>query len=106
MNLTLPGRMLFLSADPRKIERQLNGANLSLAEASPLRDDVSTDEITPTTVLTNFDERLGRYPYVGFKAGDRRPFGTDSLKRAGFCVTVAGKRYGKGYRGNRFAYAS
>jgi 3-isopropylmalate/(R)-2-methylmalate dehydratase large subunit len=94
--LALSGRVLYLSTDPRKIESQLDGANLALAEATPLRDDVSTDEITPTTVLTNFDERLGRYPYVGFKAGDQRPFGTDSVKHAGFCVTVAGKRYGKG----------
>ena len=94
--LTLSGRLLFLSAEADRVDAQLRGADLALAEAGPLRSDVSTDEITPVPVLTNYDERLGRYPYAGFKAGDRRPIGTDAVKQGGFCVTVAGKRYGKG----------
>ncbi|MBV6306939.1 3-isopropylmalate dehydratase [Candidimonas humi] len=90
------GRILYLSQDPACIEAQLAGADLSLAEAMPLRDDVSTDEITPVTVMFTYDERLGRYPYVGFKAGERLPIGPDAVRNGGFCVTVAGKRYGKG----------
>src|SRR6185295_4024189 len=35
-------------------------------------------------------------PYLGLKAGDQRPIGTDAIRNGGFCVTVAGKRYGKG----------
>jgi 3-isopropylmalate/(R)-2-methylmalate dehydratase large subunit len=95
---TLPpgGRILMLSADPALLEAQLAGADLTLDEAGALRDDVSTDEITPLTVMTVFDERLGRYPYVGLKAGDRCPIGTDAVRRGGFTVTVAGRRYGKG----------
>ncbi|NRF66033.1 3-isopropylmalate dehydratase [Aquincola sp. S2] len=94
--LELPGRILFLSADPLLVERQLAGADLALDAARPLRDDISTDEITPIRVLTLFDERLGRCPYVGFKAGDRCPIGTDAVRAGGFSVTVAGSRYGKG----------
>ncbi|HRP95647.1 MAG TPA: aconitase family protein [Rhodocyclaceae bacterium] len=94
--LVLSGRILFLSTDPEIIERQLNGQRVSLAEAGALRDDVSTDEITPMSVLTRYDERLGRHPYAGLKAGERTPIGTDAIRAGGFCVTVAGKRYGKG----------
>jgi 3-isopropylmalate/(R)-2-methylmalate dehydratase large subunit len=94
--LELAGRILFLSADPEIVDQQLKGRDLALVEAGTLRDDISTDEITPVRVLTVWDERLGRYPYVGFKAGERYPIGTDAVKNGGFTVTVAGKRYGKG----------
>ena len=90
------GRILYLCADPARIDAQLAGTDLAPAEVGALRDDVSTDEITPLTVMTVFDERLGRHPYVGLKAGDRLPIGTDAVRRGGFRVTVAGKRYGKG----------
>jgi hypothetical protein len=43
-----------------------------------------------------FDRRLGGFPYTGFKAGDRRPIGVDAVRNGGFCVSVAGKGYGKG----------
>ncbi len=48
---------------------------MTRAAAGPLRDNVSTDEITPVTVMLTYDERLGQYPYVGFKAGERMPIG-------------------------------
>ena len=57
--LELSGRILFLCADPGLIDRQLTGANLSLAQAGTLRDDVSTDEISPVNILVYFDE-IGR----------------------------------------------
>jgi 3-isopropylmalate/(R)-2-methylmalate dehydratase large subunit len=98
--LDLNGRVLFLCTDPALMQRQLAGENLSLAEAGTLRVDVSTDEITPMSVLTHYDERLGRYPYVGVRAGmhtpTHTPIGTDAVRNGGFCVTVAGSRYGKG----------
>jgi 3-isopropylmalate/(R)-2-methylmalate dehydratase large subunit len=90
------GRILFLSAVPERVTQQLAGADLTLEEALPLRDDISTDEITPVTVMMTYDERLGRYPYVGFRAGDVRPIAMDTIKNGGFGVTVAGARYGKG----------
>ncbi|WP_321797802.1 aconitase family protein [Caballeronia sp. J97] len=95
-NLDVSGRILFLGADPATVERQLAGEDLTLDEAGTLRDDVSTDEITPISVLTRFDERLGQCPYVGFHAGGRNPVGHDAVRAGRFQVTVAGNRYGKG----------
>ncbi len=94
--LTGTARILFLSADAAAVERQLEGQASSLDEAAPLRDDVSTDEITPVPILTHFDETLGRYPYTGLVASGRRPIATDAVLKGGFNVVVAGKRYGKG----------
>src|SRR6185369_16706035 len=72
------------------------GQRLTLGEARPLRDDVSTDEITPVPVLVHFDATLGRYPYTGFKTDGLQPIARDAIRDAGFEVVVAGKRYGKG----------
>ncbi|MEM5440054.1 aconitase family protein [Paraburkholderia diazotrophica] len=94
--LELTGRILFLCQDPERVERQLDGLDLTEAAAGALRDDVSTDEITPMSVLTRFDERLGRFPYLGFRTGGRNPIGPDAIRNGRFCVTVAGNRYGKG----------
>src|SRR5437899_9156133 len=94
--LKLNSRILFLSADARVVEAQLGGADLELSDAGTLRDDVSTDEITPVAACVYFDRRLGSYPYTGFKAGDRRPMRIDAVRDGGFGVTVAGSRYGKG----------
>lgn len=92
----LTGRVLYLSDAPALIDAQLAGQDLTRANAGTLRDNVSTDEITPVTVMLTYDERLGEFPYVGFKAGDRRPIGNHAVRNGGFQVTVAGKRYGKG----------
>ena len=90
------GRILFLSAKAEAIQRQLAGEDLSLADCVPFRDSVSTDEITPTTIMLTYDERLGRYAYLGFEAGGTLPIGVDAVRKGGFGVTVGGKRYGKG----------
>ena len=92
----ITGRILFLSADPLVMDAQLAGADLELVQAGALRDDISTDEITPVAACIHFDERLASYPYTGFKAGERRPIGVDAVRNGGFAVTVAGGRYGKG----------
>ncbi|WP_313623379.1 aconitase family protein [Achromobacter sp.] len=94
--LDRPARLLFLARNPDCVARQLAGATLSGAQAGPLRDDISTDEITPVPILTHFDEKLGRYPYTGFRTGDALPVGKDAVRLAGINVVVAGKRYGKG----------
>lgn len=95
-SITFAPRILFLARDADAIDAQLAGRDLDLAAAGPLRDDVSTDEITPVPILTHYDEALGRFPYTGFKAGDRRPIGVNAVRQGRFGVTVAGKRYGKG----------
>ena len=94
--LDAPARLLFLSQDPARVTAQLGGAALSQEAAAPLRDDISTDEITPVPILTHFDEKLGRYPYTGFRAEGALPIGIDAVRQAGINVVVAGKRYGKG----------
>jgi 3-isopropylmalate/(R)-2-methylmalate dehydratase large subunit len=94
--IRLSGRALYLSQDPAVVRAQLSGQPMTLAAAGPLRDNISTDEITPVTVMLTYDERLGQYPYVGFEAGGEKPIGDFDVKNGGFQITVAGKRYGKG----------
>jgi len=87
--------VLFLSQDPALIEAQLAGRELARAAAGKLRDDVSTDEITPPTTCLLYDERLGRELLIGLRTGERTPIAKDSLKGV-FSVVVGGRRYGKG----------
>jgi 3-isopropylmalate/(R)-2-methylmalate dehydratase large subunit len=89
-------RILYLSHCPAAVQRVLGGQQIPLTQAQPLRDDVSTDEITPIAILTHFDDELGRYPYSGFKAGGECPIAVDALRGSGIEVVVAGRRYGKG----------
>ncbi len=89
-------RLLLLSADAACVRAQLAGESVTLERARPLRDDVSTDEITPLPALVHFDAALGRFPYTGFQAGSERPIGRDAVRAAGIEVVVAGRRYGKG----------
>jgi 3-isopropylmalate/(R)-2-methylmalate dehydratase large subunit len=94
--LTFAPRILFLSADAARVRAQLAGEWLTLERAAPLRDDVSTDEISPLPAMVHFDATLGRYPYTGFKTGGERPIERDAVRAAGIEVVVAGRRYGKG----------
>jgi 3-isopropylmalate/(R)-2-methylmalate dehydratase large subunit len=94
--LTFAPRLLFLSDDAAQVRAQLEGQALSLAQARPLRDDVSTDEISPLTAMVHFDAALGRFAHTGFKAGAELPIGRGALQASGVEVIVAGKRYGKG----------
>lgn len=93
--LNLGGRVLFLSEDPALIEEQIAGRDITRAEAGKLRDDVSTDEMTPPTTCLLYDERLGREVLIGLRTGERNPIGKDAL-RGKFPVVVGGRRYGKG----------
>jgi 3-isopropylmalate/(R)-2-methylmalate dehydratase large subunit len=89
-------RVLYLSQDPELIQRQLNGEVITLAQALPLRNDVSTDEITPVAILSHYDDQLGDYAHTGTQCQGILPIGKGALKAARFQVIVAGKRYGKG----------
>ncbi|BDI05011.1 aconitase family protein [Sphaerotilus microaerophilus] len=94
--LPLPGRLLFLSTSAEVMARQLAGERLGRADAGTLRNDVSTDEITPVPILTHYDDRLGDFAHTGFQVEGQRPFAPGSLRAGGFSVIVAGRRYGKG----------
>lgn len=94
--LTFAPRILFLSQNVEAVRVQLAGIRLTRAAASPLRDDVSTDEISPLPIMVHFDEALGRYPYTGYTIAGQQPIGTDAIQEAQIEVVVGGKRYGKG----------
>jgi 3-isopropylmalate/(R)-2-methylmalate dehydratase large subunit len=89
-------RILYLSRDPSVVRRQLAGERLTLDEAGALRDDVSTDEITPVAIMSHYDAKLARFAYTGLKCGSETPVAAGSVQAGGIAVTVAGARYGKG----------
>jgi len=89
-------RVLYLGEDPAVIRRQLAGERLPRAAAGPLRNDVSTDEITPVAILSHYDQRLARFPYTGLACGGELPIAPGAVQQGGFQVTVGGRRYGKG----------
>jgi 3-isopropylmalate/(R)-2-methylmalate dehydratase large subunit len=106
----LQGRILLLTEDPELIKRQLAGEDLPLDSNNPannpkLRDDISTDEITPAHYCFYFDETLGEIPYLGLKCGDMTPIGRGDVKRGGFVCAVSGKRRGKGSSREQSPYA-
>ena len=106
----LRGRILFLTEDPDLIKRQLAGEDLPWDTKNPannpkLRDDISTDEITPAHYCFYFDETLGEIPYLGLKCGSVTPIGRGDVKRGGFVCAVSGKRRGKGSSREQSPYA-
>ena len=94
--LTTPLRVLYLSQNPALIRRQLCGEPLSHEQAAPLRDDVSTDEITPVHIMSHYDDTLGDFAHTGLRCEGEDPIARGALRQAGFQVLVAGRRYGKG----------
>ena len=106
----LQGRIFFLTEDPELIKRQLAGEDLpwdtkNSANNPKLRDDISTDEITPAHYCFYFDETLGEIPYLGLKCGSVTPIGRGDVKRGGFVCAVSGKRRGKGSSREQSPYA-
>ena len=106
----LTGRILFLTEDPELIRRQLAGEDLPWDTKNPannpkLRDDISTDEITPAHYCFYFDQTLGEIPYMGLKCGNVLPIARGDVKRGGFVCAVSGKRRGKGSSREQSPYA-
>ncbi|HET8824394.1 MAG TPA: aconitase family protein, partial [Terriglobales bacterium] len=106
----LQGRILFLTEDPELIKKQLAGEDLPWDKRNPqnnpkLRDDISTDEITPAHICFFFDATLGEFPYTGLKAGNEVPIQRGDVKRGGFVAAVSGKRRGKGSSREQSPYA-
>jgi 3-benzylmalate isomerase len=104
------GRILFLTEDPELIRRQLAGEDLPWDTKNPqnnpkLRDDISTDEITPAHICFFFDETLGEFPYTGLKCGNEVPIKRADVKKGGFVAAVSGKRRGKGSSREQSPYA-
>lgn len=108
--VSLKGRILFLTEDAELIKRQLAGEDLPWDTQNPqnnpkLRDDISTDEITPAHICFFFDQTLGEFPYTGLKCGNEVPIQRGDVKRGGFVAAVSGKRRGKGSSREQSPYA-
>src|SRR5438309_8647204 len=89
----LSGRILFLTENPELIKQQLANEDLPWDAKNPannpkLRDDISTDEITPAHYCFYFDETLGEIPYLGLKCGGMLPIRRNDVKHEGFVYAV------------------
>jgi 3-benzylmalate isomerase len=101
----LQGRILFLTEDAALVRSQLEGTDLAWRPGVPLRDDISTDEITPAYICYYYDETLGDFPYLGLKCGEEFPITRGAVKAGGFVASVSGKRRGKGSSREQSPYA-
>jgi 3-isopropylmalate/(R)-2-methylmalate dehydratase large subunit len=99
------GRILYLAVDPELVRSQLSGTDLAWAPGIPLRDDISTDEITPAYICYYYDHTLGDFPYLGLKCGEEFPITRGSVRQGGFVASVSGKRRGKGSSREQSPYA-
>jgi len=91
--ISFEGRILYLTEDPGLQRKQLQGEQLAHDPERPLRNNISTDEITPGWVCFYYDETLGRYSLVGLKG---EAFEKDSLENSGASVIVSGLSKGCG----------
>jgi 3-isopropylmalate/(R)-2-methylmalate dehydratase large subunit len=112
--LTFDGRILLLLDDAELVRAQLEeGRDVALTEELKglLRDQISTDEITPAYICYFYDETLGDFPYLGLRTTNRGtgeteyPVSRASVKDGGFVCSVAGRRRGKGSSREQSPYA-
>jgi 3-isopropylmalate/(R)-2-methylmalate dehydratase large subunit len=105
--LRFDGRILYLVDDAELMRRQLSGEDIELTDdvKALLRDQISTDEITPAYICYYFDETLGQFPYLGLRAGAEFPVARGLVKQGGFVCSVSGKRRGKGSSREQSPYA-
>jgi len=111
----LQGRILFLAEDAALVRRQLAGQDLEWPAGGgggggqgagiKLRDDISTDEITPAYICYYYDATLGDFPYLGLKCGNEFPISRGAVRGGGFVASVSGKRRGKGSSREQSPYA-
>ena len=111
--VSFSGRVLFLADDAELVRRQLHKGldpELTPELKALLRDQISTDEITPAYICFFYDETLGEFPYLGLEVasengGAEAPIERGSVKAGGFVCSVAGKRRGKGSSREQSPYA-
>ena len=112
--LDVRGRVLYLADDTALVRAQLHeGLDLQLNSElrAGLRDQISTDEITPAYVCFFYDETLGEFPYLGLRTtnaesgAEEYPVTRASIRNGGFVCSVAGKRRGKGSSREQSPYA-
>jgi 3-isopropylmalate/(R)-2-methylmalate dehydratase large subunit len=96
MDVTIRGRILYITEDPKLLEAQLTGTDLPnepYADGAGLVSNISTDELTPGWVCYYYDETLARYCLVGLRGGVVKH---DAIKNGGFGVIVSGISKGCG----------
>jgi 3-isopropylmalate/(R)-2-methylmalate dehydratase large subunit len=112
--LRFQGRILHLLDDTELVRAQLyEGRDIELTDElrDRLRDQISTDEITPAYICFFYDETLGDFPYLGLRTTNRATGDTDypvernAVRDGGFVCSVAGKRRGKGSSREASPYA-
>lgn len=112
--LRFDGRILHLVDDARLMRAQLDeGVDLEFTDEvrALLRDQISTDEITPAYICYFYDETLGDFPYLGLRVADPEtgesaaPVTRGSVRAGGFVCSVAGRRRGKGSSREQSPYA-
>jgi 3-isopropylmalate/(R)-2-methylmalate dehydratase large subunit len=99
--IRISGRILYITEDPKLLEAQLAGEDLSWERVRgedgspgvPLVSNISTDELTPGWVCYYYDETLARYCLVGLRGG---VVSKDAIKNGGFGVAVSGISKGCG----------
>ncbi|MGH2625318.1 MAG: aconitase family protein, partial [Anaerolineales bacterium] len=99
------GRVLLLAEDAALVRRQLEGEDVEWRPGLKLRDNISTDEITPAYICYYYDETLGDFPYLGLKCGEEFPISRGSVRKGGFVCSVSGSRRGKGSSREQSPYA-
>jgi 3-isopropylmalate/(R)-2-methylmalate dehydratase large subunit len=119
--LTPGKRVLYLTKDPDRVRRQLDGSltlRMSDVSADELLDDINTDAMTPAWVCFDFDPaEIAKNAYAGLIVGGERLIPPDALAAGGFEVIVAGAQKGVGssreqaaqcevFSGSRLAIAS
>jgi 3-isopropylmalate/(R)-2-methylmalate dehydratase large subunit len=100
--LKVEGRVLYVTADPDLLSRQLAGETLSFDPSLALVDNISTDELTPGWVCYYYDETLARYCLVGLRGGT---VAKDAVRDGGFAVIVSGASKGCGSSRETAPYA-
>src|SRR3984957_704399 len=98
-------RVLLLADDASLIERQLAGEDVEWSPGVALRDDISTDEITPAYICYYFDATLGEFAYIGLRAEQMFPIKRGDVRQGRFVASVAGRRRGKGSSREASPYA-
>ncbi|TCU03652.1 hypothetical protein [Rhizobium sullae] len=96
----LDGRILILGTAPGAVEHQLAGQDLTLAEAGPLRDKISTNEITPLPALLHYGKALARESHTGTRIGNDTPLVQGVFEDRAVIVLVAGYAMARGHRAN------
>ena len=112
--LRFEGRTLYILDDAELMRAQLyDGVDVELTDElkGRLRDQISTDEITPAYICFFYDETLGDFPYLGLRTTNQTsgeteyPVERHAVRNGGFVCSVAGKRRGKGSSREASPYA-